>query len=87
MELNKHNELKKVFDEKLNTAKEEADKYNYSGEELRFVDDEGNDKAKGAMKLVDMIAIASVNNNSLDDVVQMLFSAVTDELKEKSDEK
>lgn len=74
---------KKEIERVESKAKKLASNIDYDAIEIRLVDEEGNVKIKGAMKVEDMMKFELFNGDSKDKVVSMFYLAIENDLKQK----
>lgn len=79
----KQNTDKEYIEEVESKAKKLASNESYHAVEIRLVDEEGNVKIKGALKVEDMMKFELFNGDSKDRVISMFYLAIEDELKQK----
>lgn len=75
-----------MLEQKLESVQELAKDANYYAIELRLVDEDGNVKIKGAMKVADMMTVELIHQIPKQDVVGMFFAAIEEDLENKLNE-
>lgn len=77
------NKAQEMLNKKLESVQELAKDVPYHAIELRFVDEEGNVKVKGAMTVADMMTVEAMNKMPKQEVVGMFFAAMEDDYENK----